>query len=714
MTRRHTDDLPRPLGETREFDPASAGDPSEAGPRMSDLLDRFEREAPPGAVIGSNVSGRGVRRGVDAERVISIDHGALRIGQVERAGWGRHGLAYGPFERTAGLAFVTVVMNGHNASWTGPPEEKSFLERLRRTASRWAARIIPSRVPPNPPPPYSTREERESMALGWYGRPVPSAPDRSGHRLFIRAAGPRNGDLHAGMGRRSPRVARNVPNVPLVLAISLRERGAAYYGAFAKATDAAGTLPSLRPLAITLDDASSPVYAGLFQNVLGEIGFSVDTRVYGVQVRRLHGPGDRFGTAHAADAFSVDPLRRARGGEERPRWEIPRGECRHEVDEVVLSGGEPLLVSDPGVRSGLVRAAFRPPADGARIGLVWRYRSPDDYWRTCCSERRIRISRVEEGVAQVVREEELSNVVSTVRSETGTVDLQVVDRGNRVDVLLDGHELVTDVPAGEPSSDATGVGLTATGSHGTGTFREFEAHPASVSFSDELELRSPWRTRETERVVKDEFRGSASSLDGRVSPAGTSWRKELGRGEVCVDGSGRARVKADRADPNPERTAYTTSWDDPAFAEIRSRIVPPGTRPGDDERGRGGVIFVQDPDNYLIVNNWFNDSYGGASVSSFLRYDGREDLFRAVWTNVGTKIRRGVPYELAVAFDGVHYVVRVDDRPVLFRAVHDIYPEAERLRIHRIGLAVNWEWGNDTGTAFHRFEAREQDVQRYE
>jgi hypothetical protein len=49
----------------------------------------------------------------------------------------------------------------------------------------------------------------------------------------------------------------------------------------------------------------------------------------------------------------------------------------------------------------------------------------------------------------------------------------------------------------------------------------------------------------------------------------------------------------------------------------------------------------------------------------------------------------------------------LDDEPVLYRAFTDVYPDYPPLAIRRVGLAANWEWGNDTGSAFNDFAAKE-------
>ena len=62
---------------------------------------------------------------------------------------------------------------------------------------------------------------------------------------------------------------------------------------------------------------------------------------------------------------------------------------------------------------------------------------------------------------------------------------------------------------------------------------------------------------------------------------------------------------------------------------------------------------------------------------------------------------------MGVAFDGQQFLAWINDQPVLYRQITDIDPSAERLTIRRVGIATNWEWGDDTGTRFTRFVARD-------
>jgi hypothetical protein len=57
-------------------------------------------------------------------------------------------------------------------------------------------------------------------------------------------------------------------------------------------------------------------------------------------------------------------------------------------------------------------------------------------------------------------------------------------------------------------------------------------------------------------------------------------------------------------------------------------------------------------------------------------------------------------------FDGDHFLVRIDGEPVLQRRLTDVYPRQRAMKITRIGLFTNWEWGTDTGTIFRDLVAR--------
>ncbi len=268
-------------------------------------------------------------------------------------------------------------------------------------------------------------------------------------------------------------------------------------------------------------------------------------------------------------------------------------------------------------------------------------------------------------------------------------------------------------------AEGDGVGISVAGT--TVRVRDFEAHPRSMPIPPALDLGALWARRGTRPQMVEEFAGSPADLAGDASPgppadlAGAAtpaqrrWRRALGSGVIERTGQGDARVRATRQQPNPGRTAYVVDWHDPTFADVEVEITPPGSARGQGENGRGGIVLWQDEDNYLIVNTWLDDlpRHDGSSVSAFLMAHGSEDMYDAVWSNVGRAVTWGERYRLRVSCDGERFLVWLNDEPVLYRALADIRPDAPRLALRGVGLAVNWEWGDDTGSVFHRFVARD-------
>ena len=266
---------------------------------------------------------------------------------------------------------------------------------------------------------------------------------------------------------------------------------------------------------------------------------------------------------------------------------------------------------------------------------------------------------------------------------------QVRDDGEVIGVLLDG------VPAfGGALLDAR-LGARP-GAAAIGAVARFEAFPRQVPVPPGLSVPAPWDKRGEEVLFSDRFEGPAGEL-------GEPWVKREGKGRVLLDGAGGARIDASREQPNPGRLIYTRPWTRPEFAEIAVDHTPAGRAEGEGEGGRVGLVFMQDPGNYLIVNVWVDDAYPGTSISSFLMLDGEEDHYRAVWCNIGRSVRWGVRSRLAIAFDGMRWTARVDGTPVLHRSIRDVYPQTPRLRLTEVGFTANWEWGDDTGSQVHEF-----------
>jgi hypothetical protein len=225
---------------------------------------------------------------------------------------------------------------------------------------------------------------------------------------------------------------------------------------------------------------------------------------------------------------------------------------------------------------------------------------------------------------------------------------------------------------------------------------------------DETPVGTFWTPCGTDATVVDTFVGPGSDLHGTpTSDERARWGRVLGQGVIERRMAGRATVRASVQSPNPGRTAYCIPWNDPSGVLVSVTMVSPGLRAGEGHRGRGGLVIWQDAGNHLVVNHFIDDGSVGVSISAFLRRGGHEIMhdWDAVWSNLGDRIRRASPFRLAVACDGAQFLCLVDGEPVLHRFFSDYHPDAAALEIRGVGLAANWEWGDDTGTTFHDFVA---------
>src|SRR3546814_21192228 len=108
-------------------------------------------------------------------------------------------------------------------------------------------------------------------------------------------------------------------------------------------------------------------------------------------------------------------------------------------------------------------------------------------------------------------------------------------------------------------------------------------------------------------------------------------------------------------------------------------------------------MFWQDERNYIIVNSWLDESHTGefqhcGAVSSFFYLNGFEDIYDAVWTNVGERIRRGEPSTFRLTFDGDRYRAAVDGDQVLYRALRHIYPAFRGPQITQGAFVQKSDW----------------------
>ncbi|MBE2222404.1 MAG: nucleotide-binding protein [Anaerolineae bacterium] len=690
---------------------------------MHVVKDNFHDLCQPGQVVGQPNGEGVVRGGRDVEGVMAVDHGALRMRPLLHPGWGRAALAYGPFPRQAGLAFAVYMLNGHNTAQTGDlthsfgrrlgrwvkgSETESALRRLWQFGKNgrkaptiqqirrwyWLDR-------------YYRKEQRplldENLGVGWFTEEAPD-PLLGGNGFVMHALGANNGELWLQAEGKTAPVKHGCQNVPMYYLVVLRAHGAAYYAASLPGIPGLAAIPQMRPLGIDVRSQDENLYAVVTQSVMGQIGFAVDTRVYGAEVTAVPTLANWYTTAHAADSFTGAGLLQNSAAEVGGIWQVSAGEFARTAQGLAAQMANSAAWLSTTQPVGLLHVLVTPQQMETAVDLFWRVQDDENKWRLRLGNGRCEVSRQQQGKWLLVAE---ADAVPFVPGQPYA--LQILDDGQEMRFLLDGTQLLTPL-VDDRLTPAAGVGL-AVAEAGSLTLREFEAHPRFVAIPDGLTVPEPWLPETAVPVAADDFTGQEGELNGRqLSGSSKVWQRTIGTGQFQLTGQGSARVVATAAQPNPSRTAYMIAWDSADYADLRVIIQPPGTDRGQWERGRSGLIFWQDDDNFLIVNTWLDDFYEGASISSFFTWHGFEDIYDAIWTNVGGRVFWGRPYDMRVTFDGNNYLVTIDGEPVLYRALTDFYPEVVPLKIRRVGIVANWEWGHDTGSEFLHFSGwqREQ------
>jgi LmbE family N-acetylglucosaminyl deacetylase len=655
--------------------------------------DRFEEgERAAGTVVGSAV-GATYRDGVDAEGRISIDGSEVRFAALTQPGWGRQGLAYGPFARTPGLTLVVAMLNGHNTAQSNilPRGRKDTLARLAREFPR--VDLAPAHL-------------LDNLAVGFFPEPAPADPTTAGNALVMSAGGVINGVLEARVGGGRTEVVRAVQEVPLHYVVIVRERGALYALGSLPGAHGAAALPSVRPLAVDRNEDAALLWAGVHQAVHGEVGHDMASRIAAVRAEVVPGLAG-FG----AGALLADRLTTPEPGSP---WQPGEGTVVGGADGA--SGGG-WIWAELGRPAGLVTGVVCTAAvqgEATAAGLLFRLGpGGSGGWRLVVGRDLARVEcRAGHGWDEVA--------TARVRLASATcTGLQILDEGGRFTVTLGDRNLFGWVEDARHRG-GTGVGVL-TPPAGSATITDVEVFPSEIDLP--LDVAAPWWAEGGAVVWEDTFPGPAGPLEleagspaGRTGPvaagaAGPGWQRWSGAGRFARLGDergGGAAVVASAAHPNPGRTLYTTPWLDPGFADLEVVLTPPGTAQGQGEGGRGGLTFVEDADNLLVLNCWLDDTvdHDGSSLSLFFRLGGEERLYDAVWTNVGRRIRWGHTITVRACFDGTHLLAWLDGEPVLWRRLHDVRPAQRPLRINHVGLAANWEWGDDTGTTFHRLTAR--------
>lgn len=702
------------------------------------LVDDFVDTVAVGSLVG-----RAGRSGRDVEGLLGADHGAARIRPPRIPHWGRAVLAYGPYRAEAGAACSFLVTNGHNASeneerW---PSLVTFLSQVVRGTqvdpplSRVLARIRHRDHSRDPlwrrvrtVRTYghefdAGRGDADNLAVGWFAEPAPTGVSGGPPALLVRSAGPLNGTLSVTGGQR-PALVRPLWNVP-VQYVSVVLPGAVLLCA-ASLGGTAGLAPPgfLRPLHLAPSAPEGGAagvgnwWAGVSQRLLGQVGWGIDTRIHGARVARLGaGPWREWcGPAHVADRLGGPAPAGAQGSSEDCPGEDCPGEARcAERGGHWQAGPGGATVVDPGAPSGLVHAVVTPAQDGEGVDLLVR----------ASADAALVIRLTTQDTAVVVRTGDVETVLATgaaaITAGVG-VAVAVTDDGDVLAVRAGGAD-VLDVRLDAVSATLAGTGVgwgAPSAGAGLAAVRDLQAYPCVVACPPELAHHWPAVRLGTRVVLDSPFSGSSDDLDGYLARSGQRWSHRSGgafrleeHGAVVVPPavvvpatanprSWRERVTA----PSGQRTAYVIDWEDPGFADVEVDVVNPGSARGEGHDGRVGLLFEQDDDHALLVNLYLNDIYDGSSISCFLRIGGYEEVYDAVWNNVGRRVTWGGANQLRVAFDGNTWTAHLDGELVLHRRLVDVYPTAAPWRVNRVGVMANWEFGEDTGSTIRSVTGR--------
>ncbi len=644
------------------------------------VSDRFTDQRHVGRVVGTSATDGVQRRGVDRHRSLAVDHGALRITSLTRPGWGSTAIAYGPFPPIDGLAVGALLLNGHNTSQAEPLGEslraryKRWLKGnetehwrrhlwswVRHGRRRWTLRRFRHWTWLA----WSSRRGSlapldENLSIGFLDATSSTDPLHRGNSFVMHATGAFNGELWVSDVRGPRRVLPSVQNIPLYLLTIRRGDWVIHLAGSVDSASGLPTLPQVRPLALVPAANFDNTYAALQQAVSGQIGFAVDTRVFEMTVATTDWPSQDTAPGVQTSFEKSSEMSRS--------WTVPGG-------------------------AGLI-AVLAPV--GASFELDWR---ADEHgrWVLTVSPELIELCAIE-GANR--------DQVATCAAPHGRtpLDVQITDNGRLIGVYVDSQLVFKTwvIDDRNARGDGVHIRLRGGGPNTVAVYPRTLTLPASIR-PEPLPMT---KARPGDVVVDDAFLGPSGNLHGRRVPGfGVVWAHTSGSGRIEIGERSGARIDATRNRPLVGRVAYTVPHPTGDPVEIEVDVLPPGSDRNQGERGRAGVIFWDDDDNSLVVATWLDDHYQGASISSFFRLGGFEDLYDAVWTNVGDRIVWGTPYRLNVVFDGDMFTASVNGELVLYRRLTDVHPDQVPLRIHRIGIVGNWEWGTDTGSTFRRFTA---------
>ncbi len=666
------------------------------------LKDDFAENIQRGSVINSKASSEITRYGRDEEGVLSVEQNTLRIDFPTFPGWNRHGVTYGPFKSESGLAFSVFLINGHNNSQTKHADE-SYVKYLLKGIFRQM--LI--KIPDNTLPVFLKKKKvpeishyinwpaySENLVVGWCESKNPPNPTKNGNSFIMRATGVENGQLLLQGGRVKMAALSGLQNIPYYYIGVIRENDILYYISSLESVEGIPAYSKMRPLYVMPKVKKKSIFLGIYQSVIGEVGFKAATRVYGVRANKITDWKTWYSSAYFHDKF--ESKQDSKLTTQKNNWRVIAGDFHRSHLGLRATAQSNTTIVEGIHKPCLIHVLVSNINAVKFFGIIWRYEDEKNYYQLQFEKTEAHLIQVKQGSKSILYS------TKNICFEKGVNSIQLSDYAGKISLVIDQNFIEGFCTLG-PNDNLKKVGFYAEEPSKVFAIQRMEMHAEEIDIPAELKIKEPWQVLGVNKLIEDSFSGELTNLD--KSNTGLDWQKEVGDGLFYITGKNGAKVKADLGNPNPGRTAYTTEWKENELADLEVEILPPGSERWQGHKGRSGLIFVQDKDNYIIINTWLEDRYG-ASISSFFYLDGREDLYKAVWTNVGKRIYWGKPYNLRVVFDGMNYQAYLNGEAVLYRALSDIYPAASRLKINRVGIVANWEFGDDTGSEFRNFIGR--------
>ncbi|HFC12787.1 MAG TPA: hypothetical protein ENJ56_08075, partial [Anaerolineae bacterium] len=529
----------------------------------------------------------------DAEGVISEDNGALRIRPKSTPAWGTSSVIYGPFARANGLTFATVLLNGyihstnpqpatHSDNSNGTLSSKTFWQRLLGNDPQQGLSYTQAN---------GGGDSAENLIAGWFDEAATKAgsnPLATSSTLVIRTDDKGNSTLAALSNNKFVTVIPQLLNLPLCLVTILRENGAAYYAASMDEYGDLPALPTLRPLAIDLSGNSKSIYAGVDQHHLGQNATATSTRVYDIRIAHVGAWQHWYGTAQVADSLKGKGVLQNNSAETEQAWRV-RGYLLRTPDGLVGTQANTYAQIHAEQPNGLIHAQIDSNQANARIAFYWRVSPQGDGWRVILSP-----------FGSVVQCSILGGWIKIGSTKKGlkigrTQALQIRDDGEHVGIDLDGDLLF----AFDDRYNRTETGLGVALDHGV-ILHHLEAHARQIELPDRFDIALPYAPqRPGVMAVWDDLTGQKQRplQESKTAVGDREWLLGIGSADLQRTPRGTQVITS-----IPERTIYTFSWHDVAFASLAVDIVPPrlGNQP---QYARGGIVFWQESDDYILISS---------------------------------------------------------------------------------------------------------------